>query len=83
MLDTQPKYYRRREAAKFVREALDQPCTETLLARLACTDDDGPEFVYLDGHWPLYPETGLRSWAEGRLSKQRRKSAAPCQVHAA
>ena len=53
MSDTQPKYYRRREAAKFVREVLDQPCTDTLLARLACTEGQGPDFVYLDGHWPL------------------------------
>jgi hypothetical protein len=75
-----PKFYRRREAAKFVREVLNQPCTKTLLERLACTDDEGPEFVYLDGHWPLYSEESLRSWAESRLTKRRRKSPDPSGI---
>jgi hypothetical protein len=67
------KFFRRGEAVKFVREVLNQPCTKTLLERLACTDDEGPEFVYLDGHWSLYSEESLRSWAESRLTKRRRK----------
>lgn len=76
MSDTQPKYYRRREAAKFVREVLDQPCTDTLLARLACTEGQGPDFVYLDGHWPLYSGDALKAWAESRLTQPRRRTAA-------
>jgi hypothetical protein len=77
------KYFRRGEAAKFVREVLNQPCTKTLLERLACTEDEGPEFVYLDGHWPLYAEESLRSWANSRLTERRRKSADNNEARAA
>jgi hypothetical protein len=83
MRNQQAKYYRRGEAAKFVREVLNQPCTKTLLERLACTEDEGPEFVYLDGHWPLYSEEALRSWAESRLTKRRRKNSDGGEARAA
>jgi hypothetical protein len=57
--------YRRREAAAYVREKHNVPCTEATLATLA-TRGGGPCFRRF-GKIPIYPEEGLDSWVEARM----------------
>jgi hypothetical protein len=57
--------HRRREAAAYLREKHDVPCTEATLATKACRGG-GPRF-FLFGRIPLYPEEGLDEWVKARL----------------
>jgi hypothetical protein len=57
--------YRRRQAAAYVREEHNVPCTESTLATKACRGG-GPRF-YLLGKIPIYNEEDLDSWVSDRL----------------
>jgi hypothetical protein len=57
--------YRRREAAAYVREKHNVPCTEATLATLACRGG-GPCFC-LFGRIPIYSEKDLDAWVEARM----------------
>ena len=57
---------RRSEAAKYVMETYNVPCSPKTLAKLACVSSDGPPFR-LAGRFPLYPTSGLDAWAQSKI----------------
>jgi hypothetical protein len=57
--------HRRREAATYVREKHNAPCTGATLATLA-SRGGGPRF-YLWGRIPIYSEEDLDAWVEARM----------------
>jgi hypothetical protein len=57
---------RRSEAARYVVENYGIPCAARTLAKLACVSSEGPPFR-LAGRFPLYPTSGLDSWAEAKI----------------
>jgi hypothetical protein len=57
---------RRAEAAKYVVETYNIPCSPKTLAKLACVSSDGPQFR-LAGRFPLYPTSGLDAWAQSKI----------------
>jgi hypothetical protein len=72
-MDTQRNDYarpdrllRRSEAAKYVVENYGIPCAAKTLAKLACVSSKGPPFR-LAGRIPLYPTSGLDSWAQSKI----------------
>ena len=60
-----PKYLRRADAARYVREKWGIPCSKAWLAKLAVVGG-GPVF-HKAGKTPLYAPPGLDCWAEGRI----------------
>jgi hypothetical protein len=64
-LPTQPRYLRRDQAAAYIREVYNIPCTKQWLAKLAVTGG-GPAFRKA-GPYPLYDVPDLDSWAEDRI----------------
>ena len=54
---------RRAEAAKYVVETYNVPCSPKTLAKIACVSSDGPPFRFA-GRFPLYPISGLDAWAQ-------------------
>jgi hypothetical protein len=57
---------RRSEAARYVTDNYGIPCSPKTLAKLACVSSDGPPFR-LAGRFPLYPTSGLDSWAQRKI----------------
>src|ERR1700719_2041585 len=57
---------RRSEAAKYVVETYNVPCSPKTLAKLACVSSDGPPFR-LAGRFPLYPVSGLDAWVRAKI----------------
>ena len=57
---------RRTEAAEYVTETYGIPCSPKTLAKLACVSSDGPPFR-LAGRFPLYPTSGLDTWAKSKI----------------
>jgi hypothetical protein len=57
---------RRAEAAKYVVETYNVPCSPKTLAKLACVSSNGPPFR-LAGRFPLYPTSGLDAWALAKI----------------
>ena len=57
---------RRVEAAKYVVETYNVPCSPKTLAKLACVSSEGPPFR-LAGRYPLYPIAGLDAWAQKKI----------------
>jgi hypothetical protein len=57
---------RREQAAKYVVETYNVPCTRNTLAKLACVSSEGPPFR-LAGRFPLYPIPGLDAWAQSKI----------------
>jgi hypothetical protein len=53
---------RRSQAAKYVENTYNVPCSPKTLAKLACVSSNGPPFL-LAGRFPLYPTSGLDAWA--------------------
>jgi hypothetical protein len=60
------RHFRRREAAKYVTDKYNVPCSPKTLAKLACVSSEGPPFR-LAGRFPLYPVSGLDAWAQKRI----------------
>ena len=57
---------RRVEAARYVVETYNVPCSPKTLAKLACVSSEGPPFR-LAGRFPLYPVSGLDAWAQKKI----------------
>jgi hypothetical protein len=57
---------RRTEAATYVTDTYGIPCSPKTLAKLACVSSDGPPFR-LAGRFPLYPTSGLDTWAKSKI----------------
>jgi hypothetical protein len=57
---------RRAEAAKYVVDTYNVPCSPKTLAKLACVSSEGPPFR-LAGRFPLYPVSGLDAWAQKKI----------------
>ena len=76
-----PRYLRREEAAKYVRENWGIPCAPKWLAKLA-VEGGGPVFRKA-GRFPMYAPSELDKWAEGRLGASQTSTAAylPAQSH--
>ena len=55
----------REDAAKYVVETYNVPCSPKTLAKLACVSSNGPPFR-LAGRFPLYPTSGLDAWARSK-----------------
>jgi hypothetical protein len=64
--DQPERHLRRAEAAKYVAETHNVPCSPKTLAKLACISSDGPPFR-LAGRFPLYPISGLDAWARSKI----------------
>jgi hypothetical protein len=62
----QERHFRRKEAAKYVRDRFNLPCSDKWLAKLACVSTAGPPFR-LAGRFPLYPVSGLDDWAKKKI----------------
>jgi hypothetical protein len=60
------RHLRRTEAAKYVVETYNVPCSAKTLAKLACISSKGPPFR-LAGRFPLYPTSGLDAWALAKI----------------
>jgi hypothetical protein len=59
------RHLRRKEAAKYVVETYNLPCSPKTLAKLACVSSEGPPFRA--GRFPLYPVSGLDAWAQKKI----------------
>ena len=63
---------RRVEAAQYVRDTHNIPCSPKTLAKLACVSSEGPPFR-LAGRFPLYPVSGTQrlgareNWSVGPI----------------
>ena len=62
MTESTEGYLRRKEAARYVVETYNVPCSPRTLAKLACISSEGPPFRKA-GRFPLYPISGLDAWA--------------------
>jgi hypothetical protein len=56
---------RRAQAAEYVVETYNFPCSPKTLAKLACVSSEGPPFHA--GRFPLYPVSGLDAWAKKKI----------------
>lgn len=65
---------RRKEAAKYVVDTYNIPCSPKTLAKLACVSSDGPPFRRV-GRFPLYPTSGLDAWAQRKIGPLVRSTA--------
>ena len=65
MTSVSSEFFRRDDAAAYVREKYGFPCTSKWLAKLAVYGG-GPPFRKA-GRVPMYPRDGLNLWAESRL----------------
>jgi hypothetical protein len=66
MNETVPeRHLRRAEAAKYVVDTYNVPCSPKTLAKLACVSSEGPPFHA--GRFPLYPVSGLDAWAKKKI----------------
>ncbi|WP_084518700.1 AlpA family transcriptional regulator [Bradyrhizobium sp. th.b2] len=62
------RYLRRNEAAKYVVDQYNVPCSPKTLAKLACVSSEGPPFR-LAGRFPLYPVSGLDAWVQMKIGR--------------
>ena len=56
---------RRAQAAEYIVETYNVPCSPKTLAKLACVSSEGPPFHA--GRFPLYPVSGLDAWAKKKI----------------
>ena len=64
--DQHERHLRRAEAAKYVVDTHNVPCSSKTLAKLACIGCRGPPFR-MAGRFPLYPISGLDAWARAKI----------------
>ena len=57
---------RRTQAAKYVAETYNFPCSPKTLAKLPSISAEGPPFRRA-GRFPLYPRSGLDAWAQKKI----------------
>lgn len=60
------QHFRRTPAADYVEKTYNFPCSGKTLAKLASIGSDGPPFR-MAGRVPLYPKSGLDSWAQKKI----------------
>lgn len=65
-ISIEDRLLRRSEAAKYVTDTYNIPCSPKTLAKLACVSSEGPPFRHA-GRFPLYPVSGLDTWAQRRI----------------
>ena len=58
---------RRAQAAEYIVETYNVPCSPKTLAKLACVSSEGPPFHA--GRFPLYPVSGLDAWAKKKIGR--------------
>ena len=68
-MNVSPRYRRRAEAARYVRETWGLPCSPSWLAKLAVVGG-GPIFRKA-GRFPIYADADLDSWSLGRIGAPR------------
>jgi hypothetical protein len=68
-----PRFLRRSNAAKYIRDRWGLPCAARTLAKIACVSSDGPEMHYA-GRVPLYTTESLDKWASKRIGPARRST---------
>jgi hypothetical protein len=65
--DQSERLLRRTQAARYVVDNYNVPCSPKTLAKLACcVSSDGPPFR-LAGRFPLYPVSGLDAWVQKKI----------------
>ncbi len=69
-----PRYFMRREAARYVREIWGLPCSPRWLAKLAVVGG-GPIFRKA-GRTPIYAPADLDAWAQARIGAPRKSTSA-------
>jgi hypothetical protein len=67
-----PRFRRRTEAARYIRETWGLPCSPSWLAKLAVLGG-GPLFRKA-GRFPMYADTDLDAWALARMSGPRKST---------
>lgn len=72
MADFAPKFLRRADAARYVRDRWGIPCSTRWLAKLAVVGG-GPIFRKA-GRFPIYAPDDLDRWSEGRVGEPRRST---------
>ena len=60
------RFLRREQAARYIVETYNVPCSRNTLAKLACVSSEGPPFR-LAGRFPLYPIPGLDACAQSKI----------------
>lgn len=70
--NSERKFLRRADAAKYVREKWGMPCSAKWLAKLAVVG--GGPIYRKAGRFPLYRPTDLDAWVEDRLDAPRRST---------
>jgi hypothetical protein len=68
-----PRYLRRSEAARYLREIWGLPRTARTLAKIACVSNDGPAMHYA-GRIPLYTPQSLDQYALKNIGPARRST---------
>jgi hypothetical protein len=68
-MNVSPRYRRRSEAARYVRETWGLPCSASWLAKLAVVGG-GPVFRKA-GRFPIYADADLDSWSQARIGAPR------------
>jgi hypothetical protein len=68
-----PRFLRRADAAKYLREVWGIPCQPRSLAKIACISSDGPEMHYA-GRFPLYEPASLDAYAIRKIGPARRST---------
>lgn len=63
-----PRFMRRMEAARYIRENYGIPCVSSTLAKYACIGG-GPAFRRAT-RFPIYARDDLDTWAKSRMSKR-------------
>jgi hypothetical protein len=72
LTDVSPRFLRRGDAARYVRETHGTPCSRAWLAKLAVTGG-GPTYR-LAGRFPIYTPHDLDVWVNGRIGARRRST---------
>jgi hypothetical protein len=75
-----PRYLRRAEAARYLREVWGLPCATRTLAKIACVSNDGPVMHYA-GRIPLYTPLSLDQYALDKIGHARRTTFEPNKAH--
>jgi len=68
-----PRFLRRSDAAKYLRDRWGLPCATRTLAKIACISSDGPEMHYA-GRIPLYTPESLDEYALKKIGPARRST---------
>lgn len=63
----EPRYFRRNEAADYLKATYALQVSQSYLAKLAVIGG-GPSF-HKAGRWPIYTREALDSWATNRLGQ--------------